>query len=58
MEEVGKLVEERMYAYRVEGQVDLEQEILNRRNARQKAEDEEKVQEVTHYALFARQLDG
>lgn len=46
MEEVGKLVEERT-AYRIEDQVDLETEALNRRTEREKAEDEEKLQEVT-----------
>jgi hypothetical protein len=46
MEDVGKLVEERT-AYRVEDQLDLETEVLNRRTEREKAEDEEKLQEVT-----------
>ena len=46
MEEVGKLVEERT-VYRIEDQVDLETEVLNRRTKREEAEDEEKLQEVT-----------
>ena len=45
MEEVGKLVEERN-TYRVEDQIDLETEVLNRRTEREKAEDEEKLLEV------------
>ena len=45
MEEVGKLVEERT-SYRLKGQIDLEAEILNRRTEREKADDEEKLQEV------------
>ena len=45
MEEVGKLIEERT-AYRIEGQIDLDAEVLRRRDDRQKAEDEEKVQEA------------